>query len=107
MTTNEFPRYANVALRDYDDRAARYLAVARALSIPDDIAYLIADLALDLDTIKNAEPNLNLEHSPENDALLLLAQASYWGDDDYDDFRHELRMAIGGDLADPDYDDDI
>lgn len=96
MTTNEFPRYATVALRDYDDRALRFLAIADRLGIDRDRAYQIADDALDVDTLADST----------HDTLLLLAQASFWGDDDYDDFRHELRMAIGGDLADPDYDDE-
>lgn len=82
------------------DRAARYVTTARLLSISDADAYLIADLALDLDTIDNAEPNLGLDHTAANDALLAYAQASFTSDDDYDDFRHELRVLLGPPFVD-------
>lgn len=84
------------------DRAARYLTVAGLLSISADDAYTIADLAIDFDTADDVIDVLG-DNRPAPalpvhaiDALLAYAQASYTSDDDYDDFRHELRVLIPG-----------
>lgn len=87
------------------DRAARFLTVATLLSISHDDAYTIADCALDFDTADDVLamiPTHLTSPVPLHafDALLAYAQASYRGDDDYDDFRHELRVIIPG-MADP------
>jgi hypothetical protein len=95
------------------DRAARFLTVADLLSITHLDAYTIADCALDFDTADDV-----LDMLPEQltspvplhafDALLAYAQASFSSDDDYDDFRHELRVLIPGlaDDVDASWDDD-
>lgn len=96
MTTNTH-RAHNI------DRAARFLTVAGLLSISATDAYTVADLALDFDTVDDVTdvlgPNAPALPSHALDALLAYAQASFSGDDDYDDFRHELRVLIPG-LAD-------
>lgn len=83
------------------DRAARFLTVADLLSVSHADAYTIADLALDFDTADDvldmiAEPTSSPVPLHAFDALLAYAQASYTSDDDYDDFRHELRVLIPG-----------
>lgn len=72
------------ARADDSVRAARYLHVARLLGLSD-VAYEVADDALEAEVYDD----------PTRDALLLLAQASFTSDDDYDDFRYELRAALG------------
>ena len=72
------------------DRATRYVITARLLDVDDATLYDIADQALDTDTIDD----------PRHDALLCLAAASFTSDDDYDDFRHELRVMLGPPFAD-------
>jgi hypothetical protein len=67
------------------DRAGRFLITARLLSITDADAYATADDALDVDRYDDVA----------RDALLAVAQASFSSDDDYDDFRHELRVLLG------------
>lgn len=86
MTTNT--RAARI------DRAARYLTVARLLSISDADAHYILDLAIDVDTLDEPTDRLPMP-SHAIDALLAYAQASFTSDDDYDDFRHELRVLLG------------
>jgi hypothetical protein len=73
------------------DRALRYAELADALGVPPARAYAVADGALDVD----------LQPLIASDALLVYAQASIDGDDDFDDFRAELRR-IWPDLTDPD-----
>jgi hypothetical protein len=85
MTTTKL-----IPLRDADDRAARFLAIAHVLDVEPGLAYVIADDALDVDRFDD----------PIRDTLLLLAQASFRGDDDYDDFRTELRRIVWGPDAD-------
>lgn len=89
MTTNR----TDVVVRDYADRAARYLAIADVLNVEPSAAYAIAEEALDFDRYDDVIA----------DTLLLLAQASFRGDDDYDDFRHELRVIIDGPESEADY----
>lgn len=72
------------------DRAARFITTARLLSITDADAYATADDALDVDRYDDIA----------RDALLALAQASFTSDDDYDDFRHELRVLLGPPFVD-------
>lgn len=86
------------------DRAARYLTAADLLSVSHADAYTIADLAIDFDIFDDVIDSLPNQLSTSLptvalDALLAYAQASYTSDDDYDDFRHELRVLIPG-LAD-------
>lgn len=84
--TNDEPRTTTVVLRDDADRAVRYFDVAGQLGINRPDAYAVADLALDFDRIAD---------DPILDTLLLLAAASFTSDDDYDDFRDELRAIAG------------
>lgn len=82
------------------DRAARYLTVAGLLSISNADAYSIADLAIDFDTIDDVTGLNSAAPNDALDALLAYAQASYTSDDDYDDFRHELRVLLGPPFVD-------
>lgn len=97
------------------DRAARFLTLADLLSITHLDAYTIADLAIDYDTaddVLDTLPSQLTSPVPLHafDALLAYAQASFTSDDDYDDFRHEIRVLVGPPLADEhdaSWDDDI
>jgi hypothetical protein len=75
-------------------RTTIFLAASRAMSISDLDAHRVLDDALDLDV--NDYPRTD----DARRALHTLANALFSSDDDYDDFRLELRIAI--DLADDD-----
>lgn len=87
------------------DRAARFLTAADLLSIPHADAYTIADLAIDYDSFDDVIDTLPNQLSTPLptvalDVLLAYAQAAFTSDDDYDDFRHELRVLLGPPFVD-------
>lgn len=99
MTTNE--RLSPYTLRYIDahpfstlpNRAAVYVLAAEGLNVQPADAYMIADESLDYDA----------DDYSLNDAfrhLHAVASAMYASDDDFDDFRLELREAL--DMLDDD-----
>lgn len=88
MTTND------------ESRAALFLAKGRELGMSDDAIYMTADDLLDTDVI---------DFPADTRPLAALGVGLYDYDDDYDDFRHELRVLLGPaftDELDSSWDDD-
>lgn len=81
-----------------DDRARHFADMAEYCNIDRFRAYTIADDAIDLE----GEDDTERYPDPNEQFLLRNAQLLYTSDDDFDDFRHELRHEL--DLMTPEAD---